>query len=40
MSDSVVPKRLRDGSYSHMARPQPCDAPTVDIILMTAWNSG
>ena len=38
--DSVVPNRLSDGSYSHMARPQPCSAPTCRIIWITAWNSG
>ena len=40
ISDSVVPNRLRLGSYSHMARPQPWAAPTEDIICITAWNSG
>jgi len=40
MSDSVVPNRFSEGSYSHIARPHPSDAPTVDIIFRTAWNSG
>ncbi len=36
----VVPNRLSEGSYSHMARPHPCSAPTEAIIWMTAWYSG
>ncbi len=40
MSDMVVPNRLSDGSYSHMARPHPRSAPTRAIIWTTAWYSG
>jgi len=40
ISDMVVPKRLSEGSYSHMARPQPCSAPTLAIIWITARYSG
>ena len=36
ISDMVVPNRFSDGSYSHMARPQPWEAPTWAIIWMTA----
>ena len=40
INDMVVPNRLSEGSYSHMARPQPWVAPTLAIIWITAWYSG